>query len=71
MADTARFIASRAPARTTGTEFDLVIGGGRGRSLGSCGSKAINRNHGFASLGWGVRTSARGRGPAVRLRSAR
>ena len=71
MADTIRFIASRAPACKTGTEFDLFIGGGRGRSLGCRGSKTINRNHCFATLGLAVHTSARGLGAAARLRSAR
>ena len=54
-----------------GAQFAVVSASGQ--YLGGCGINAINREHGFANLGYWIRSSAAGRGvapQAVRLVSA-
>jgi ribosomal-protein-serine acetyltransferase len=53
-----------------GVEFQFAIRSDDGEYLGGCGINGINRENGFANLGYWVRSSATGRGvapQAVRL----
>ena len=57
--------------RSASTEgFQFAIRSDAGEYLGGCGINSLNREHGFANLGYWVRSSAVGRGvapEAVRL----
>ena len=64
-ADAMQWISSQAQARETGSAFEFLIVGARGRPLGVCGVNAINQENRFANLGYWVRTSETGHGVAV------
>src|SRR5947207_1191612 len=49
---------------TQGVEFQFAIRSDAGEYLGGCGINGLNREHGFADLGYWVRSSATGRGVA-------
>ncbi|HEX8847012.1 MAG TPA: GNAT family N-acetyltransferase [Pyrinomonadaceae bacterium] len=63
--ETRAFIMSREEARNTEAEYSFGIFDVRtGKFLGAVGINQINRIHGYANLGYWVRTSATGRGVA-------
>lgn len=53
-------------ARTRGEAFYFIIENLQGKFLGVCGISGIEREHGLASLGFWVRTSATQKGVATR-----
>jgi ribosomal-protein-serine acetyltransferase len=65
MAEAVEWIRSRAPLAAAGREYTFAILGNDGRFLGGCGLNQINRIHGFANLGYWVRTSATRHGVAT------
>ena len=65
VADAQEWIRSRAPLVAEGREYAFAIVGTEGRFLGGCGLNQINRIHGFANLGYWVRTSATRHGVAT------
>jgi ribosomal-protein-serine acetyltransferase len=65
MADAVEWTRSRAARAADGSEHSFAIVGTDGRFLGGCGLNQINRVHGFANLGYWVRTSATRRGAAT------
>jgi RimJ/RimL family protein N-acetyltransferase len=63
---------SRADQARGGASYEFVIAGEGDRFLGGCGINQINRIHGFANLGYWVRSAEAGRGvaPAAVARAA-
>ncbi len=65
-AEAREYIASRAEARSTESEYGFAICDAMsGEYLGGVGLNQINRAHLFANLGYWVRTGATGRGVAT------
>lgn len=63
--DEARAWAEKQPALSAeGMEFNFVITNAAGALLGGCGLNQLNALHRTANLGYWVRSSATGRGPA-------
>jgi ribosomal-protein-serine acetyltransferase len=70
MADATGWVPGQVQRFGSGEEHQFVIQSGDGRFLGGCGINGIVREHGFANLGYWVRSSAMGQGvasQAVRL----
>jgi RimJ/RimL family protein N-acetyltransferase len=65
MAEAIEWVRTRAGLAAEGKEYSFAIHSPQGRFLGGCGINQINRVHGFANLGYWVRTSATGRGVAT------
>ncbi|HUG53180.1 MAG TPA: GNAT family protein [Vicinamibacteria bacterium] len=65
IADAREWTASRPAMAAQGREYDFAIVDVEGRFLGGCGLNQINHAHGFANLGYWVRTGAAGRGIAT------
>jgi len=65
MAEAVEWARSRAPLAAEGREYAFAIIGTDGRFLGGCGLNQVNRLHGFANLGYWVRTSATRHGVAT------
>ena len=64
--DSSAFILSREAACRNGEAYDFAVFDREdGAFLGGVGVNQLNREHGFANLGYWVRASARGRGVAA------
>ncbi|HEX4953286.1 MAG TPA: GNAT family N-acetyltransferase [Thermoanaerobaculia bacterium] len=59
------WVAGQVETWAQRTAFEHCIVDGKGRYLGGCGLNQIHFGHGFANLGYWVRTSATGRGVAT------
>jgi RimJ/RimL family protein N-acetyltransferase len=66
LADAANWIGTTQNGHADGSMYDFAIVSGDGRYLGGCGLNQISRFNAVANLGYWVRTSATGRGVAVR-----
>jgi ribosomal-protein-serine acetyltransferase len=64
LADASGWVPGQVQRWHSGEEHQFVIQSADGRFLGGCGINGINREHGFANLGYWVRTSAMGQGVA-------
>ena len=65
-ADAAEWVTAQPAFREIGDHPMVVLDAETGRLLGSSGLNQVNTMHGFANLGYWVRTSAAGRGVATR-----
>ena len=64
LGDAAGWVPGQLERWGTGEEHQFVIQSADGRYLGGCGINGINREDGYANLGYWVRTSAMGQGVA-------
>jgi ribosomal-protein-serine acetyltransferase len=64
MADATGWVPGQINRWSTGEEHQFVIQAADGRYLGGCGINGLNEEHGYANLGYWVRTSAMGQGVA-------
>ncbi len=64
--DTETWVASQPELRALGDHPMVIVDAGTDRVLGSSGLNQVNTIHGFANLGYWVRTSAAGNGVASR-----
>ena len=62
MADASGWVPGQVQRWHSGEEHQFVIQSADGRFLGGCGINGINREHGFANLGYWVRTRRWARG---------
>jgi RimJ/RimL family protein N-acetyltransferase len=70
LSDASGWLPAQAHQWASGEGFQFAIRSNGGEYLGGCGINNFNREHGFANLGYWVRSSATGRGlaaEAVRL----
>lgn len=64
--DAAHWVTMQPDMRQAGDHPMVVFSADDGELLGGCGINQVNATHGFANLGYWVRTSATGRGVASR-----